>query len=333
MKIGIQVSVNLKKGTGVEEYVGRLLEKLFEIDDCKNHQFFMFDSNNFKWPLKFGRTQIRLGLEMLKKKLDILFVPAHTFPLIHPKKIITVIHGLEFERSKKSYSFWQRKKLRFLTKRNAKKSEKIIVPSECTKKDLIKFYKINPKKIFIIPPGIRQGVGRSTLKNKNGSYILYLGSNHKRKNIINLKCAYKILKQKYKIKHNLILAGINQAEEDSDIIKLGYITESQKWQLLDNADVFVFPSLYEGFGMPPLEAQSRGVPVVASSRGSFLETLGDSALLINPEDPKEIAEAIYKIISNPEIKKNLIKKGYQNIKKFNWTTNAKKTLKIICESP
>ncbi len=90
---------------------------------------------------------------MLKNKPDVLFVPAHTFPLIHPKLVIA-IQGLEFEAAPETYGFIKRKILRFLTKRNAKKAEKIIVPSECTKRDLIKFYNINPNKIFVIHHGV-----------------------------------------------------------------------------------------------------------------------------------------------------------------------------------
>ncbi|OGZ31826.1 MAG: hypothetical protein A2V69_01025 [Candidatus Portnoybacteria bacterium RBG_13_40_8] len=167
MRIGIQVSSNLKNRTGVEEYIYQLLKHLPMVDDYGNHQFFIlapFISNEvrniagyipkvLKWPFKWGWTQIRLSLKMLRNKPDVLFVTAHTFPVIHPKLVITV-QGLEFEAVPKMYSFFRRKILRFLTKRNAKKADKIIVPSETTKNDLIKFYKINPSKIFVVHHGV-----------------------------------------------------------------------------------------------------------------------------------------------------------------------------------
>lgn len=152
-------------------------------------------------------------------------------------------------------------------------------------------------------------------------YILYLGTGHKRKNIEGLKKAYEILKNKYKIEHELILAGVKN-----------HVSKDKKWELLEGADVFVFPSFYEGFGFPALEAQSVGVPVVASNISSFPEILKDSALLINPEKPEEIAEAIYKIISNQNLKQQLIEKGYKNIKRFTWEDCAKKTLFTILNS-
>ena len=153
MKIGIQVSSDLTKRTGIEEYIYQILKHLPRVDDYKNHQFFLLSRENLKWPFKKGWTQVRLSWEMLKNKPDILFVPAHVPPLFHPR-LVVVIQGLEYERVPEFYSFWQRKILRYLTKRNAKKAEKIIVPSECTKKDLIYFYKINPNKIFVIHHGI-----------------------------------------------------------------------------------------------------------------------------------------------------------------------------------
>jgi len=153
MKIGIQISSGLKQKTGVEEYIYQLLRYLPKVDDFKNHQFFLYNRENFKWPFKWGWTQIRLSWEMLKNKPDILFVPAHTYPLIHPRLVIA-IQGLEFEAAPKTYGLIKRKVLRFLTKRNAKKANKIIVPSQTTKNDLIKFYKINPNKVFVIHHGI-----------------------------------------------------------------------------------------------------------------------------------------------------------------------------------
>lgn len=149
-------------------------------------------------------------------------------------------------------------------------------------------------------------------------YILYLGTGHKRKNIDGLKKALEILRDKYKVKHELVLAGVKD-----------YISEEKKWQLLKNADVFVFPSFYEGFGFPVLEAQVAGVPVVASNVSSLPEILNNSALLINPNKPEEIAEAIYKIISDPKLKQKLIKKGQENIKRFSWQKCARETLKVI----
>jgi len=368
MKIGIQISYDLKKRTGVEEYVYQLARHLPKVDGFRNHQFFLFaphqtipglipfisnekrnitgyNRKNLKWPLKIGWTQIRLSLEMFKNCPDVLFVPAHTFPLIYPplmhrwgvypKKLIVTIQGLEFERVPEYYSYWQRKKLRFLTKRNAKRAEKIIVPSECTKNDLIELYKINPKKIFVVYHGInkKQKIKDKKHKLKTKKYVLHLGSGHKRKNVDGIIKAFEILKEKYKIPHKLLLAGPNHmrryvGHSTSNII-MGYVNEDKKWQLLKGADVFVFPSFYEGFGIPALEAQAVGTPVVASNVSSLPEILGNSALLVDPKNSEEIAGAIYKIMKNSELREELVKKGYENVKRFSWKKCAEETLKIM----
>lgn len=330
MKIGIAINLDLKEKTGISEYVRRLLDYLPQVDGFKNHQFFIY-SRDFlsekynqkilRWPFKFAWTQIRLSLEMLKNKPEILFVPSHAFPFFCPRLVVAV-QGIEYERVPDCYSWWQRKKLRFLTKRNTKRAEKIIVPSECTKKDLIEIYKINPKKIFVVPHGIENQKSKTRNQNDNlkfkNKYILYLGSGHKRKNICGLKKAFEILKQKYKISHELILAGVDKK-----------IDEKEKWDLLRGADVFVFPSFYEGFGFPVLEAQSVGAPVVASNVSSLSEILNNSALLINPCDSEEIARDVYKVLTDKNLRENLIKKGQENAKSFSWQGCAEKTLKTI----
>jgi len=165
MRIGIQISSDLKQRTGVEEYVYQLTKHLLMLEESKKHQIFLYTPKSFasgqgqkilKWPFKWGWTQIRLSWEMLKNKLDVLLVPAHTFPLIHPRKLIVTIHGLEYEYLPKMYPFLRRKILRYLTKRNLEKADKVIVPSQNTKEDLIKFYKAKPEKIFVVYHGINK---------------------------------------------------------------------------------------------------------------------------------------------------------------------------------
>jgi len=318
MKIGIQISPDLgkKNKTGIENYLENFRNQIMMLKNLKKHQIFLYTRKTVKWPFKFGWTQIGLSLKILQDKPDILFVPAHTFPIVHPKLVIA-IQGLEFEAIPKNYSFFQRKILRFLTKRNLKNAEKIIVPSECTKRDLMEST-------------------RNYTPNQYRKYILYLGSRHKRKNIKGLIKAFEILKNKHKIPHKLILAGVSKKDNEEQNIKYkneifftDYVDEYKKWELLKNAEVFVFPSFYEGFGMPPLEAQLAGAPVVASNTSSLPEILEKSALLVNPSKPEEIAEGIYKIISNPDLKESLIKKGYENVKRFNWEKCVKETLNII----
>ena len=337
MRIGIQISSDIKQRTGVEEYIFQLLKNLPDVDDYKNHQFFIYSRETLKWPFKKFWTQIRLSWEMKKNPPDVLFVPAHTPPLIHPKLVIA-IQGLEFEKLPRLYSFFKRMFLRWMTKRNIKKADKIIVPSENTKKDLVKYYpevfkKVGAGKIFVVHHGAGNLEG-DLEKNEFGKYFLYLGRGDQRKNIQGLIKAFRILKQEYQIAHKLVLAGPNigykiTKDLKNDVVCTGYVDDEKKWSLLKNAEVFVFPSFYEGFGIPVLEAQKVGTPVVCSNTSSLPEIMGDSALLVNPYHPRDIAEAIYKITKYPQLKSELIKRGFENVRRFSWLKSAKETLKII----
>lgn len=365
MKIAISVNIPLEHRTGVEEYIYHLLWNLPAIDGFKRHQFFLFTPSAVEglpkelpnkvlnWPFKKFWTQIRLSWEMRKKEYDILFVPVHTFPIIHPR-IITTVQGLEFEKLPQMYSFFKRMFLRWMTKRNIKIAEKIIVPSQSTKNDLIKFYPAifkksgTSNKIFIVHHGTGNPPKTQNTKHSilNTKYLLYLGRGDQRKNINGLIKAFRILKQDHppatpglpwragQILHKLILAGPNMGYKitkdlKNDVVCTGYVDDDTKWELLKNADVFVFPSFYEGFGIPVLEAQRAGTPVVASNTSSLPEILGDSALLINPYHPTEIAEAIHKIIRNQAFSDELVKRGYENVQRFSWPKCAEETFKIL----
>lgn len=371
MKVAISINIPLEHRTGVEEYLYHLLWNLPTIDGFKEHQFFLFTPSAIeglpkefpikilKWPFKKFWTLIRLSWEMRKKEYDVLFVPVHTFPIIHPRLIVT-IQGLEFEKLPKMYPFLKRKFLRWITKRNVKKAEKIIVPSQNTKNDLIKFYHTNPDKIFVVHHGVgnpevafdaTQAAFDAVKTNEFGQYILYLGRGDQRKNINGLIKAFRILKHDHpprvdsrvkagQIPHKLVLVGPNigyriTRDLRQDVICTGYVDDSRKWQLLKNADVFVFPSFYEGFGIPILEAQKVGTPVVCSSTSSMPEVVFNpsnqepSALMVNPYKPAEIAEAIHKIIRNQSFSDELVKRGYENVQRFSWPKCAKETLEVI----
>ena len=377
MKIAIDASrINISKKTGTEYYSLEIIKNLLLVDSSKKNQYilysrkpiskllFEFSGNNFiNKIISLPRfwTQIGLAWKMLKDKPDILFVPSHAIPWIHPKKTVVVIHGLEYEYFPNAYSFFEKFHLRLTTKLALKWAKKIIVPSQTTKNDLIKFYQADTKQIEVIYHGANEkfkvqsskfkvATQNSKLKTNppnplykrgNNKYILFIGRLERRKNLVSLIQSFNFIKEKYKIPHQLILAGkkgfgfkeIQKAVENSpyknNIILKDYVSEKEKKDLLKNADVFIFVSLYEGFGFPVLEAMEAGIPVIASNNSSIPEISGDTALLVNPQDTEEIAEAIYKILNDNSLKKSLIEKGKENIKRFSWQNCAKKTLEVL----
>ena len=305
-------------------------------------------------------TQLGLSLEMLLHPVDALFIPAHTVPCIHPVNTIVTIHGLEYELCPEAYSFLERIYMSCSIKNSCKWASSIIAVSNNTKLDLMRLYKVDSKKIQVIYESCNNNfqfpisnfqsnpnVQNSNLeidskfKIQNSKFLLFIGRLEERKNVINIVNAFEILKEQYKIPYKLILAGkagfgyekIKDRIIDSncckDIVELGYISEEKKWELLKNADVFIFPSFYEGFGLPILEAQSAGVPVVSSNVSAIPEVADGSALLVDPNNAEEIADAIYKLISDENFRNEIIKKGQMNIQRFSWEKCAREIENLL----
>jgi len=361
MTIGINAMAAIKQPrTGVEEYTYQLIKHLTMLPEAAEHRFFLylpsvalankgldfslpenFEIKILKWPLSFLWTQIRLAWEMIVGPPEALFIPVHILPFFHPKNSIVSIHGLEYEYFPEYYPLLHRWYLRFSTKYALKHAGKIIAISENTKQDLIKLYGGDERKIEVVHHGVK--ILNSKAQNINSKiqkpYLLYLGRIEQKKNIEGILEAYKILKEKYQITHQLVLAGgpgfgyekIRSIIHNSRFVirELGYVNEDEKWQLFNNTEVFLFPSFYEGFGLPVLEAQAAGVPVITSFGSSLPEIAGEGALFINPKNPAQIADAIKSVIDDKNLRDKLVESGYENIKRFRWEKCARETLKIL----
>ncbi|PIR66739.1 MAG: hypothetical protein COU51_02290 [Parcubacteria group bacterium CG10_big_fil_rev_8_21_14_0_10_36_14] len=292
-----------------------------------------WESRVLRWPFPFW-TLKRLSLEMLFHKPDILFVPSHIIPFFSPKNTFTTIHDIGFKRFPECYRTLQKKILEFGIKR-AKKAKKIFAPSEFTKKELVDICKIPENKIIVTHLGYND-VYKKTENNEPSikkPYLFYIGRLEKKKNIENIIKAFKLF-SKDNPDYTLILAGnknpkFNIPKSTPKIQTLGWVSNENATALMANAEIFLYPSLYEGFGIPILEAFACGTPVITSDRASMPEIAGDAALLVNPDSPEEIKNTILKIINNYALKKSLIEKGYNQCKKFNWQKCAEKTLNEI----
>lgn len=359
MNIGIHTgSAFSDKRTGVEEYAYQIIKNLAMLDESRAHNFFLYSRpaeyvvdfripDNFyfkKLRSPFLWTKFRLSLEMLLRKPDILFIPANFLPWIYPEKTIATIHGVEYEYCPEAYSKSQLFYLRNGTKNVLKKAYKIIAISETTKNDLIKFYGADPKKIHVIYHGVNpQIIRQRKYPPVDEKYILYIGRLEKKKNIENIVKAFNLFKDNHKMPYKLILVGgeghgffdIKSLIEDSpwknDILQTGYISAEEKDSFFRHADMFIFPSFYEGFGMPVLEAQSREVPVITSNVSALPEVAGEGALFVDPNDPEEMSKKIFEIASNQELRKRLIEKGILNVRKYSWIKCAKETLNLMIQ--
>jgi glycosyltransferase involved in cell wall biosynthesis len=350
MKIAIDINeLTLKQNTGVKTYTREIVKALGQVD--KKNEYILYRREQ-KSLFPFW-TYLKLPKEIKKDKPDILFMPIQATPFFKkPKnlKLIITVHDLAFLLFPKHFTFKDRFLLNFHTKRAVKMADKIIAPSEATKKDIIKFYKIDENKIEVVYHGVNSikyqvsGIKQDFKKNIN---ILFVGTIQPRKNLVKLIEAFELLKTRYKlcvISYKLIIAGgkgwmadevykkAKESKFSDEIIFTGSVSDDELADLYKNAEIFVMPSLYEGFGLPVLEAMSYGVPCVVSDNSSLREIAGDSALLVDAHNSNDIAEKINILLNDEELRKDLSHRGLENIKKFSWIKAAEKTLEVLLSS-
>lgn len=305
-------------------------------------------------------TMIRLSWEMLIRPIDLLFVPSHILPLCLPKKTVVTVHDIAFKMPgfEKAYDFKNKFLLNWSTRRAVKKAYKIIVPSEATKNDLINIYKCKAEKIFVIPHGGPDITGENNplLKKwksedvqkilervglKEGDLtILYVGRIEFKKNLVKLVEGFSRFLKEYP-GWKLVLAGKNGmgAEEvtakidelglSKSVVMTGYISEEEKRYLLNKCRVFAFPSKYEGFGLPILEAFAYRRPVLTSKVSSMPEVAGKAAFLVDPDNVAEISVGLKRLVADGVLISKLIGEGDRQLEKFDWEKAARETFEVI----
>ena len=343
---------NTSQKTGVENYSFFLINELLKIapDDIIliSPKKIDLPAKQIIIPFKRLWTQIRLSWKLfLNKKIDNLFVPSHLMPVIHPKNTTITIHDVAFKRFPKSYGRLSRFYLDWGAKYAVKHAKKIIVPSDTTKKDLIDFYKADHKKINVIPLGYKEVTRTddkfciSRLKNyglKPQKYFLFVGRIETKKNVKTLVKAFKKISDDYP--HiQLVLAGktgvggaeILSAAKNKNIVVTGYITEADKQALLKNCLCFVFPSVFEGFGIPLLEAMGAGVPIIASKIPTSYEMAKNNALFFKPFEHDTLAHFMKMIITDENLRNTMTAHHADTLKKYSWKNCAKETYSLLAD--
>ena len=300
------------------------------------------------------REQIQMPRILDKCGLDLVHFPHFNVPVSYKGKFVVTIHDLILLRyptrkastlSAPAY-FLKKKAYHRVINSAIKKSEKIIAVSEHTKKDVLKNFKINPQKVFVTYEGVDAAEGPliatpETILQKYGiirPYILYVGNAYPHKNLDRLVLAFKEAVKKHP-GLNLVLAGTEDyfykrlkkfvADNNvSGVIFPGHIDENHLPSVYREARLYVFPSLYEGFGLPPLEAMARNIPVASSSASCLPEILGNAAFFFDPRGISETAEAIERVLTDNELRKKLIGAGKKQIQKYSWEKMARETLEI-----
>ena len=287
-------------------------------------------------------THVRLSAEMLLHAPDLLFVPAHVLPLVHPRRSVVTVHDLGYLYFPEAHPPRQRWYLDRSTRWHARTAAHLLADSAATQRDLIERYHANPDRITVAYPGLDPAVRRvddpgeiARVKAQyhiDGAYVLYLGTLQPRKNLQRLITAFAASN----LPLTLVLAGRRGWYADellkqaNDRVKFsGYVDAAAKNALLSGATAFVFPSLYEGFGFPVLEAMACGVPVLCSNTSALPEVAGEAARLVNPLDTDDLAHALREVTLNEDLRKVLIGRGYLQAQRFTWQSCAETTLKVF----
>jgi glycosyltransferase involved in cell wall biosynthesis len=290
-------------------------------------------------------------LELLGFKADILHCPDYMIPPTLNNNIILTIHDLAFIRFPEFNFDWFIKKYTRKVKGNTRISKKIIADSKSTRNDIVKFFGTDPGRVNVVYLAADKTfkslaparINKNILKKYRiaGRFILSVGTIEPRKNFITLIKAFNDLKQKIKsFDYKLVIAGrtgwkseATYRERDKspfrqDILFIGRVPDPDLVQIYNQAELFVYPSLLEGFGLPPLEAMSCGLPVVAFDHSSLKEVIGDAGILIPPGEDAEMEKQVLYFLKNRKIQNILKKKSVSRSKQFTWTETAEKTLNI-----
>lgn len=379
-RIGIDARFYGPLGKGLGRYTQEVVDNIIKLDPDNEYTVFLRreNFNDFKGDgLRVKKVladirwyslaeQLIFPFYIWRERLDLMHFPHFNAPIFCPIKFVVTIHDLiliEFPTSRATTLgpiIYKIKNLAYkivisLTVRRAKK---ILAVSEYTKNDIIKQFKVNPKKIIVTYEGVAELAKTPFIKGGKGNfinypYILYVGNAYPHKNLEGLiKVFSEINPHTIGLRPGSYGVGVNKnlpdlklvlvGKEDyfysrlkqfaknfsNNIIFPGYAPDSELAELYQNALAYVFPSFYEGFGLPPLEAMAHGLAVVSSNKTCLPEILGAAALYFNPDDQADMKHKIEQALANKRLRAELISRGYLQIKKYSWQDCAEKTLAV-----
>ncbi len=365
MKIAIEARpIKWSYGTGIGNYTFCLIEKLNELDIVNDYTFLWTDNrpaphipftrnySHYFLPKDDERETLEMPYWLAEERADIFHLPQNGFRIPNTKtcKIVVTVHDLipyvlpEMVRS----SFLKR----FITEmpQIVEQADRLITVSEASKNDILRIFKVNPAKVVVIPSapsGYFRRLPKQETKQKlalmygiKKPYLLYIGGLNPRKNVMELIHAYYKIYRELPAGQKLLIFGpegrhldrlqmlVQSLGLEEEVIFPGFIKSEDLPLFYNGADLFVYPSLYEGFGLPPIEAMACGTPVITSNVSSLPEVVGDAALKINPYDTLELAQGIFRVLNDESLREVLIKKGLKHSRKYNWSRIAAEVLKV-----
>lgn len=367
MRIGLNLLFLLPGVVGgTETYAVSLIEALARIDE--RNEYYVFTNREslalvlptspcvHRVPCPISATsrfaryvweQVHLPRLVRSLQLDLLHSLGYVQPLFVPTRSVVTIHDLNFHNLREHLPLKKRLALRFFVSQGAKRADHVLTVSEFSRNQIVEVLKVAPQKVTVTynapkgrAPGVVSREGLAARYGVRSPYIMGLSSLSPHKNMPNLIRAFAHLKERGFADLQLLLAGhrpsgdswgdtgLGDLKAGSEVIFTGHVPDPVLASLYTHAALFVFPSLYEGFGIPVLEAFSYGVPVVCSSAAALPEVAGDAAVLFDPHDPRAMADAIATVLTDGVLARDLLERGRERVKLFGWDITARKTLEV-----
>jgi glycosyltransferase involved in cell wall biosynthesis len=350
--------ISVRERTGTERYSYELLTALARIDRRNRYSLYTnglpsalppLGPNMALRSLTLPRlwTHLALGPATMLERPDVLFVPAHVVPLIHPRRCVVTIHDLGYLAFPQAHTRRRRLELDLTTRWSIRVAQQVIAISGATRDALVQHYGADPAKISVVyhglsssfQPASTEAIAEVRARYGLGErYFVYVGTLQPRKNLERLIEAFAQLNDD---SVQLVIAGkqgwlseaIQQKAQAQGaggrVLLIGYVPDQELPALLSGALAFTFPSLYEGFGLPVLEAMACGTPVLTSTTSSLPEVAGAAALLVDPMDTMAISAALKRLSSEPELRRQLREQGIARAAQFSWERCAQETLQVL----
>jgi glycosyltransferase involved in cell wall biosynthesis len=363
MNIGIMLRHIESQRGGIGTYTVNLLRNLFPSD--RENRYFLFYRNsaaigrydghpNVREIVVNSRTnltwdQIAVPRAAKEHKIDLIFNPKLSVPIFASCKVVFVMHGGDWFVFPENYRFWDRAYHKLSTPAYFRRADSIISVSNSASADIVRHTGVDPRKLVTIYHGVGEHFSpieddrrRGTLRQKYNlpeKYLLYVGQIYPMKNFSGILKAFSALRKT--VPYKLVVVGkpalkfekelklIDTLGLQEDVIRIGWVADEDLPAIYGMATALVFPSLYEGFGIPIIEAMACGCPVLTSNRGATAEVAGDAALLVEPTEVASISEGMHRLIEDADLRERLIAKGLRRCRDFTWENCAKRTIALF----
>ncbi|MBT6049820.1 MAG: glycosyltransferase [Candidatus Scalindua sp.] len=366
-RIGINASKIFDVHTGVGRYTYNLCRYILKTGSKNDYYFYTpgrmgntiktdVEGTHLEKPtasiqnniLRILWEQIILPIYSRKDRLDLFHYTDHALSLFQsPQQVIITVHDIAYIRFPDLLNKSRQIYKKYILRESIKRASIIVADSYSTKRDIVEFFGINEEKIKVVHLGVESrfrpigNVKEYRLKNKlHSKMILNVGTLEPRKNVITLMKAFKKLREKGFEAYKLVIAGekgwlytqifkeVEHSGLKNEILFLGVVKDEDLPALYNCADIFVYPSLYEGFGLPPLEAMACGIPVVTSNTSSLPEVIGDAGIMVDPDDVNSLCETMCNLLTDKELRCQMSKNGLKRAKLFSWEKAANEILEI-----